>query len=172
MKYYLVDPPSGWKYGFPKACSAELVEDKTWNMIKWCVEQGYPQSEVDYFGENFYCGMTGPIDSETKERLEVFVEDVLTPPGILLMDAESKMYSDIPAEPDSPHTNGNSQFTQEQIDFYLENPDLCPTCKSDFISQVDLYTDPMGNTTGYTKSCDLCHTSWNEIHEIKTIIKL
>lgn len=44
MKYY-VDPPSGWKYGFPKVWDSE--KDKP--VEEWLVEQGYPKKIVDEF---------------------------------------------------------------------------------------------------------------------------
>jgi len=46
----MIDPPSGWKYGFPKALPAGIE-----NVLQWLVENGYPQSEIDLLGENFYC---------------------------------------------------------------------------------------------------------------------
>jgi hypothetical protein len=49
-KVKMIDPPSGWKYGFPKV----LPDDVTDN-LKWLVENGYPQSEIDFLGDSFYC---------------------------------------------------------------------------------------------------------------------
>lgn len=46
----MVDPPSGWKYGFPKVAPYPLPE----NMIEWVIEQGYPRAEVEGLGEHFY----------------------------------------------------------------------------------------------------------------------
>lgn len=46
-----IDPPSGWRYGFPKAIPDPKPED----MRKWLVENGYPQWEIDKMGKNFYC---------------------------------------------------------------------------------------------------------------------
>ena len=46
----MIDPPSGWKYGFPK----ELPKDTT-DVLAWLVENGYPQKEIDRLGDNFYC---------------------------------------------------------------------------------------------------------------------
>lgn len=46
----MIDPPSGWKYGFPMV----MPEDVD-NVIKWLVEQGYPQAEIDACGDHFYC---------------------------------------------------------------------------------------------------------------------
>ena len=45
----IIDPPSGWKYGFPKPLPEDRIED----VLVWLVEQGYPQSEIDGLGENF-----------------------------------------------------------------------------------------------------------------------
>lgn len=47
----IIDPPSGWKYGFPKL----IPEDRRYDALTWLVEQGYPQSEIDALGEYFYC---------------------------------------------------------------------------------------------------------------------
>ena len=47
----IIDPPSGWKYGFPKP----IPEDRRYDSLTWLVEQGYPQSEIDALGEHFYC---------------------------------------------------------------------------------------------------------------------
>ena len=47
----MIDPPSGWKYGFPMA----LPYPKPENTIAWLVEQGYPQAEIDSYGQYFYC---------------------------------------------------------------------------------------------------------------------
>lgn len=46
----MVDPPSGWKYDFPKP----LPDPRPENMISWFIEQGYPQKEIDACGEHFY----------------------------------------------------------------------------------------------------------------------
>jgi hypothetical protein len=50
MKKHMIDPPSGWLYGFPK----ELPEGVE-NVLAWLVENGYPQKEIDNLGEHFYC---------------------------------------------------------------------------------------------------------------------
>jgi len=46
----MIDPPSGWRYGFPKAIPNDVK-----NVLKWLVENGYPQAEIDACGEHFYC---------------------------------------------------------------------------------------------------------------------
>ncbi len=50
MKTRIIDPPSGWKYGFPKP-----IPDDIKDVIPWLVENGYPQEEIDKLGEHFYC---------------------------------------------------------------------------------------------------------------------
>ena len=46
----IIDPPSGWKYGFPKP----IPEDRKSDALVWLVEQGYPQSEIDGLGDYFH----------------------------------------------------------------------------------------------------------------------
>ena len=46
----VIDPPSGWMYGFPQPIPDNITDVKA-----WLVENGYPQSEIDACGEHFYC---------------------------------------------------------------------------------------------------------------------
>lgn len=50
-KALMIDPPSGWKYGFPK----ELTVDGTQTVTEWLVDHGYPKEMIDKMGEHFYC---------------------------------------------------------------------------------------------------------------------
>ena len=51
------DPPSGHRFvgsdgkAFPKIYDRNEHPD----FYKWIVEEGYPQSEIDRYGEHFYC---------------------------------------------------------------------------------------------------------------------
>jgi len=45
-----IDPPSGWKYGFPKVLPNPMPED----LYDWLVSKGYPQKEIDSCGKHFY----------------------------------------------------------------------------------------------------------------------
>ena len=47
---HMIDPPSGWKYGFPK-----VLPDGVEDSMAWLVENGYPQAEIDACGKHFYC---------------------------------------------------------------------------------------------------------------------
>ena len=42
----MIDPPSGWMYGFPKSIPKDVTDH-----LKWLVENGYPQEEIDKFDD-------------------------------------------------------------------------------------------------------------------------
>lgn len=48
----MIDPPYGWKYGFPKPLTLRYPEQ---SHKEWLVEQGYPQKEIDSFKDYFPC---------------------------------------------------------------------------------------------------------------------
>lgn len=56
------DPPSGWKYGFPKLWNIEG------NYFEWLVSEGYPQKEIDRMGDQFYSNHW----EATEDEIEVF----------------------------------------------------------------------------------------------------
>lgn len=45
----MIDPPEGWKYGFPKA----IPEDEK-DVTKWLIKNGYPEHVVKEYGDNFF----------------------------------------------------------------------------------------------------------------------
>ena len=45
----MIDPPGGWRYGFPK----EIPEDID-NTQQWLIENGYPESEIKALGDSFF----------------------------------------------------------------------------------------------------------------------
>lgn len=47
-KVKMCDPDGGWRYGFPKALP-DNHKDDDFDLRKWLVENGYPQSEIDYW---------------------------------------------------------------------------------------------------------------------------
>lgn len=60
-----VDPPSGWRYGFPKKWNKERDGD----MHQWLVDEGYPQSMIDRLGAAFFVRCwydSDQIENETK----------------------------------------------------------------------------------------------------------
>lgn len=46
----MVDPPDGWRYGFPKVCP----EEHKHRILDWIVEVGYPKAEVEKLGKYFH----------------------------------------------------------------------------------------------------------------------
>ena len=69
-KVLMCDPPSGWKYGFPKPVHEEYhTLDNDFDMLKWLVDEGYPQAEIDSYGDHFYCRyFETEIDSEGEDK--------------------------------------------------------------------------------------------------------
>lgn len=59
-KLMLIDPPLGWKFGFPK----EYVEKEGETVEQWLVSNGYPQEYVDEGYAN-YCWI---LEYETGEK--------------------------------------------------------------------------------------------------------
>lgn len=41
----MIDPPEGWRYGFPKPVPAGYVKNESLMRI-WLQEQGYPEKEI------------------------------------------------------------------------------------------------------------------------------
>lgn len=46
--YIVIDPPSGWKYGFPKAVEESKWHSKDFNIREWLLAGGYPATDVDF----------------------------------------------------------------------------------------------------------------------------
>jgi len=42
-KFLMIDPPSGWKYGFPRPLDKKVDQP----LEEWLVENGYPQELID-----------------------------------------------------------------------------------------------------------------------------
>ena len=60
-----IDPPSGWKYGFPKV----IPENQKNRVHQWLIEQGYPKEELDKMGEHFYCRWWDQEENVDEQRL-------------------------------------------------------------------------------------------------------
>jgi hypothetical protein len=53
----MIDPPAGWRYGFPKVIPENVgnVKNGEKSVIEWLLENGYPQREIDSLGDNLHC---------------------------------------------------------------------------------------------------------------------
>jgi hypothetical protein len=49
----MCDPPSGWKYGFPKPVPKDFNTSE--EFYSWLVSEGYPREDIDRMGNHFYC---------------------------------------------------------------------------------------------------------------------
>lgn len=64
-KVTMIDPPSGWKYGFPKP----LPDPKPDAIELWLIAEGYPLSEIESYGKHFYCRFwEEEIEVESREE--------------------------------------------------------------------------------------------------------
>jgi len=41
----IIDPPSGWRYGFPKPMPEKIKGAES--LKEWLLEQGYPEKDLD-----------------------------------------------------------------------------------------------------------------------------
>jgi len=58
-----IDPPEGWKCGFPK-----VLPEGTTDILGWLVEQGYPKSLMESYGDHFHYRMWRNNDGETTDN--------------------------------------------------------------------------------------------------------
>jgi hypothetical protein len=59
-----IDPPSGWKYGFPRVFDTE----KDGDMYEWLTANGYPEKVRESYGEYFYIRQWLTDEEEEKCR--------------------------------------------------------------------------------------------------------
>jgi len=48
---YVLDPPSGWQFGFPAVCEEDVTTKE--EMENWLLKMGYPQKMIDSGMANF-----------------------------------------------------------------------------------------------------------------------
>lgn len=61
-----IDPPGGWKYGFPKP----YLNTANLPLEEWLIKEGYPQHEIDW-GAAKHCRFGGCLSKEQLEKLEI-----------------------------------------------------------------------------------------------------
>lgn len=64
MKKLYIDPPSGWKYGFPK-----IFDPATDGQFQeWLIKNGYPQKEIDSCGDYFFVRQWEVEDEDSQQN--------------------------------------------------------------------------------------------------------
>ncbi|NBP04269.1 MAG: hypothetical protein EBU90_30100 [Proteobacteria bacterium] len=58
-----IDPPSGWRYGFPKIYDPDCGMP----VMDWLVSEGYPQAEIDALGQVFFTRSWG-VDEDADDQ--------------------------------------------------------------------------------------------------------
>lgn len=64
---YLIDPPEGWRYGFPR--EIDITEKRN---NQWWLDNGYPQSLIDKGMLEWVRIISMPEDETEKNKLESF----------------------------------------------------------------------------------------------------
>ncbi len=62
-KRTIIDPPSGWKYGFPKVYD----NPDNFTMEEWLVKNGYPEREFDKDGKAYWIRTWNEEDDEERD---------------------------------------------------------------------------------------------------------
>ena len=62
MKRIMIDPPSGWLFGFPKEIPQEVYDNPPWT--EWLIENGYPRKELEQWEGSMPCGILEVEDEE------------------------------------------------------------------------------------------------------------
>jgi hypothetical protein len=92
-----IDPPSGWKYGFPKQAPTNLREMDFHDITNWLVENGYPIEEVEVWSKSkfgsvpcrFFEMEIQDMEDEKKslyERFHAMFNDMIDRDGLSVED--------------------------------------------------------------------------------------
>lgn len=65
--FLTIDPPSGWKYGFPKAVTQEQYKEIK-NLKQWCIDNGYPKEEAHSYGNYFHIQINGDLSFINEDK--------------------------------------------------------------------------------------------------------
>jgi hypothetical protein len=70
MAHYLIDPPEGWKFGFPKRWNGQLAD---LDYDSWLLANGYPAEYVARYPGGRSCRWIGPFQNDD---ISTFLERV------------------------------------------------------------------------------------------------
>jgi hypothetical protein len=57
----MIDPPAGWRYGFPKVYDNDPAKQ---SLPDWLLANGYPQKEIDNSGAKYCRFYTHEVEDE------------------------------------------------------------------------------------------------------------
>jgi len=77
MNLISIDPPEGWKYGFPKSVTQEEYKQIS-SLKEWCIGNGYPKEEADKYGNYFNIGITGDLSFMKKDIIDSKLDDMMS----------------------------------------------------------------------------------------------
>ncbi|MBP8671997.1 MAG: hypothetical protein IT554_00835 [Sphingomonadaceae bacterium] len=65
QKAYLIDPPEGWRFGFPKSWdqSDDPMTVTSEGMAHWLLANEYPQEQIDLYWPKLYVRVLGPTEN-------------------------------------------------------------------------------------------------------------
>jgi hypothetical protein len=115
MSKITIDPPSGWKYGFPKEISLEeYLEIKSFK--QWFIDNGYPEPEIASYGEHFYYKVHGAPRPPAPPLEDKIIKEKYKVRNTLLSEQISKAIQ----ESHLSQKRIKGKPTKEKIDSFLE----------------------------------------------------
>ena len=79
-KELVIDPPNGWKYGFPKIMPQELV-GTTEGLSEWLVANGYPEEDLELaLNYSRYLEREVPLSTEGTNKMKITIIEVAVHP--------------------------------------------------------------------------------------------
>ena len=127
----LIDPPSGWKYGFPKVVTQEQYKSIK-DLKQWCIDNGYSREEAKSYGDYFHIQLSGDLSfmSEVNETSEIPAMGFKIPNkpnqkefeiGDEVVCLKSALFTD-----NTRHIAGQTyKVTKENLDYFI-------VCKKDY----------------------------------------
>jgi hypothetical protein len=127
----MIDPPSGWRYGFPK----EMPEDlKPEDINEWIVTEGYPKEIIEELGEYFHYRIWEKPDEEINQKSERITWDAAKAPTSIPDEFPAlKSLEQHDAERSNQVWNWNSDKPKK-------NGIACPTCGEELYDSNPMIT--------------------------------
>ena len=154
----MIDPPSGWRYGFPKELPKEV---KPGGINDWLISEGYPKEMIDELGEYFHYRMWEKPEEEIKPKSERIIWDAAKAPTSI-PDEFPAPFKEMPFK---KPLKSLAQHDAERIESMprwgmnkQKNGIACPTCGEELYD-----SNPMVTLTSFPAQknihCEKCNYS-------------